>query len=625
MQAGPITDAYPLTPVQQGMLFHSLFAPDTGAEVVQALYRVHEALDVPVLRRTWDFMLGRHPILRSAFRWEGLQEPVQEVHAGVELPWESHDWRALDEAERERRFQAYLRDDRIRGFEMSRPPLTRIALFRWTDAEYRLVWTFHHAVMDGRSLLVFVQEMLSSYRAFLEGREIDLPPACPYRAYVEHLRDRDLTADEAFWRGVLAGARAPTRLPEDFAPGTVHLQAGEIDAERVIRLSADTTASLEALAKASRLTMNTVAQGVWALLLARYSGEDEVIFGVTRAARRWGGEEIGPMVGLFIQTLPLRVAVPATAELLPWLHQVRAAWNAMRDHEHAPLLRIAEWSDFPRGTPLFESIIAFDHVDQAAPEAAAGAAAGAWQGRELGFLIRTSYPLTVTVYGGRELVVQIKYDPARFDHATAERMTEHFRALLEAIAADPHRPLSRLPMMGADERGRVVQEWNRTATDFPRDHSIVSLFAEQVAATPDAVAVRYGAASLTYAELDRASNRLARRLRALGVAADSRVALSLDRDCGMIVTLLAILKAGGAYVPLDPSYPAERLALMLEDAGAAALVSTSMLAANLPMAGTPVVLLDQDDLSVEDDSALSVDVDPDNRRPPRPEHRLRAG
>ncbi|HET9985575.1 MAG TPA: amino acid adenylation domain-containing protein, partial [Longimicrobiales bacterium] len=454
--------------------------------------------------------------------------------------------------------------------------------------EYRLVWTFHHALLDGRSFPVLLREVFAAYDAILAGGAPVLEPAAPYRAYVDWLEARDPAASESFWRRALAGLAAPTPLP-----GASASSGRSSYADRETRLSAAASAGLRALAEREGLTLGTLVHGAWALLLARHSGEAEVVFGGVRSCRRSAVEGADSMVGLFINTLPLRVEVPPDAALVPWLRGVRARWTAIRAHEHTALSQVQAWSPLPARQPLFESIVMFERYELEEELRALG---GAWARRGFRLHEQNGFPLTLAAYAGERLLLRLEYDETRFEAAAVERLLGHLSTLLEAMAVRPDARLGELPMLTAAERAQVVEEWNRTAVRYPEaERTLAELVAAQVERTPEAVAVESPAGErLTYAALDRRASALASRLRAAGVGPGELVGLCAERSLELVVGLLGILKAGGAWVPLEPEYPRERLAFMLADSGVRVLVAQGHLEHRLGRHEARVVRLEEE-------------------------------
>ncbi len=587
MSRPDVEDIYPLTPLQQGMLFHTVYAPGSGAYVEQVGFTVRDpAFDPDAFGRAWQRVAERHPVLRTAFAWEEMEEPVQVVHRRVVVPVERLDWRGLPPRERERELDALLAEDRRRGFDLLAAPLMRLALVRTGTDEWRVQWTFHHLLLDGWSLPRVLDEVLALEADARAGRETDLPRPRPFRDYVLWLRGRDPAAAEAFWRGRLAGVEAPTPLgigrPAAAADGD---EPGRWAEETVVLPAAD-RAALAALARRARVTPGALVRGAWALLLARCSGRDDVVFGEVVAGRPAALPGVEEMVGMFINTLPVRVEVDEDAPLLPWIAGLHARQVEAGAFEHVSLTAVQGWTEVPREQRLFDSILAFENYP-------VGGGAGEEGGRlaihDPRVTERTGYPLTVVASPGDGLALRAVYDTARFGGAAVRRMLAQWGTLLRAMAADPGRPLRDLPLLTPVEREAAVAAGAPLRTDWPAGRTVVELFDEAAARHPDAVAVAYPDAALTYRELDRRAGAVARRLRAAGVGPEARVGLLLDRSCDMVAGMVAILRAGGAYVPLDPQHPPERLAWMLRDCGARVLLAQESLRDLLPAAGVEVI------------------------------------
>ena len=580
--------SYPLSPVQKGMLFHTLYAPRSGAYVQQLVGALHEELDASAFGRAWQWVADRHPVLRTGVNFTDSGGLLQQVSTPYGLTIEQHDWRGTDLEEREEKLRLYIDADRRRGFDLGAEPLMRLALFRMDRADYRFVWTSHHALLDGRSRLVVLEELFLAYEAFCRGEAPRCEPARPYRDYIEWLSTYDMAKAERFWGRSLRGFTAPTPLVPDTAP-QANSSAAEPFATQGVRLSESSTAALGSLARRHGLSLNTLVQGAWALLLSRYSGEEDIVFGATRACRKPEARPGEVWVGLFINTLPVRARVSPDEPLIPWLQRLRAQWRAAREHEHTPLVDVQAWSELPAGTTLFESVVVFEHQTL---QSALQEQGGRWTGRGFRLIQATHYPLTVSAYGGPELLLNLGFDLRRFEVATIDRMLGHLRTLLDGMAAHPEARLSELPLLTEGERRMALTEWNDTRTEYPRDRCIHELFEEQVGLTPEAVAVVFEDERLTYRELNRRANQLALHLQGLGVGPEVLVGICMERSLEVVVGMLGILKAGGAYVPLDPAYPSERLAFMLEDMQASVLLSQRHLLGSLPRTKAQVVCVD---------------------------------
>jgi amino acid adenylation domain-containing protein len=595
--ADELEDAYVISPLQEGMLFHSLYAPGSQMYVRQIVYTVRESLNVPAFRRAWERVVERHPILRASLRWQDVEEPVQEVHRRIDLPLEERDWRVLSPDEQSRQLESFSLSDRRQSFDLTKAPLLRLTLIRFADAEYRLVWTFHHIISDGYSDVLILKEVFALYDALRLGQDLALEPASPYGEHCRRMRRQSFADSEEFWKERLYGFDTPTALaigPEVGLPSN----GEDAMAERSIQLPVLLTAELKSLARRYDLTLSTLMHGAWALLLSRYSGERDVVFGVVRGCRRsaLGGRGAASVVGPFINTLPMRVRVSPRLSLPAWLKGLRDQWLDMRDHEQLPLARIQDLCRLPPGTPLFESIVVFDR--QQIDSAVRGQGVD-WAGRELRSIqAKTNYPLTLAVYGEGSLLLTVHYDRSRFDEEAVERALNHLHNLLRGIAANPEKTLSGLKLLTGAEEHQLLVGWNQTQAPFPR-RCLHELFEEQARKSPDATALVGVEERLTYAELNRRANRMARHLREYGVGPEVIVGICMERSAEMVVGLLAILKAGGAYLPLDPSYPRKRLSFMLDDASVPLVLTERNLDSALPPHTAQRLYLDSLSVQVE--------------------------
>ncbi len=598
MKQENIEDIYELSPMQQGMLFHTLAAPNSGVYFEQFCYTLQTQLNVSAFLKAWQRVLARHPILRTSFYWKNLDKPYQVVYRQVDLPWEFLDWRKLSLQEQQRQLEAFLKADRERGFELSLAPLIRLVLFQVTDDTYQFVFSFHHILMEGWSLTWLWKEFYGFYHAFSQSQDLHLERPRPYREYIAWLQQQDLSKAEAFWRETLKGFTVPTPLVMAKASGSNSCQDEDYDRQHT-QLSATFSAALKSFAQKHQLTLNILLKGAWALLLSRYSTESDVVFGATSSGRPAALAEAESMVGLFINTLPLRVQVHNDDFLLPWLKKLQAQEVQMRQYEYSSLIQIQQWSEIPRGQPLFESLLVFNNylVDSTQDKLAQSMRSSKYWSFE-----KTNYPLTVVVGTSLELSIIIAYDTHRFDSSIISRMLGHLKTLLEAIVANPAWRLRDLPLLTAQESYQLLIEWNDTQVKYPRQQSIHQLFEAQVELTPDAIAVVFEDQQLSYCELNARANQLGHHLHSLGVEPEVLVGICVERSSfgavaltlDMVIGLLGILKAGGAYVPLDPAYPPERLAFILQNAQITVLLTQQHLMENFPEFQTRTICLDTD-------------------------------
>ncbi|MBU7587387.1 MAG: AMP-binding protein, partial [Nostoc sp. TH1S01] len=602
-----IEDFYPLSPMQQGLLFHSLAQPESGSYFEQFSYTLRGNLNIAAFNYAWQQVLNRHPILRTCFVWEGLKEPVQLVHRQVTIPFLHHDWRHLSSSEQQEKIEVFLQSDRFQGFDLKVPPLMRLVLIQLADNYYHFTWSHHHLLLDGWSVSLVLQEVLAFYKALSTGQELSLVSSHPYRDYIVWLQQQNLSEAEAYWRQLLKGFTTPTKLSQN----KFQLISNNTYNEQALRLTAETTAALRSLAQKHQLTLNTLVQGAWALLLNRYSNEKDIVFGATVSGRPSALPNAESMIGLFINTLPVRVDVNPEAFVLPWLKQIQTQQVEARHYEYTPLVKIQGWSEVPRGLPLFESIVVFENFP--IEELSLSQRSLDLEIKYFRFFEKTNYPLTLRVIPGQDLLLEIAYDEG-FDTASIHRMLEHLEILLKAMVANPQQRLKQLSLLTEAEQHQLLVEWNDTQVEYPKDLFIHQLFEQQVERTPDAVAVVYVDGlcpasrrvnqQLTYRELNTKANQLAHYLCTLGVKPEVLVGICVERSLNMVIGLLAILKAGGAYVPLDPTYPKERLAHMLEDSQPRVLLTQQNLLKTLPHHCSQVVCIDsQWEFIVNDNTA----------------------
>ncbi|MGW2778922.1 amino acid adenylation domain-containing protein [Streptomyces olivaceoviridis] len=572
MSAHNVEDVYGLSPLQFGMLYHSLEdTSDTRPYMVQMTEEVEGPFDETLFGAAWQQLVDRHSILRSAFVWEGVSEPVQVVQRRAPLPFEVRDLRGL--SGHEERLNAFLAEDWARGFDLSRAPLVRVTVLRMTEERRIVVWSFHHILLDGWSVQILQKELFAIYRSLLDGTPAELPPTVPYRRYIEWLNSRRDDDSRAFWSDYLAGVTEPTALHVDRDTGDTGVGEFEVCA------SAELFARARDYAKSQRITMNTLVQGLWSILLSRYSRQDEVLFGSTISGRSIDLPGVESMMGLFINTLPVRGRLTGDLVVSEWLRDLQDEQLEMRQWEYCHLVDVQKHSRIPRGEPLFRSILVFENypVVQKPSDFPEGLTR-----RLVNCVERTGYPLTLVVSAGRALEFRFVYDRSRFDAETVERMAGHLESLLASVVDSPGSRIGELNMLTEGERREILVDWNGVTGPYPDTATIHRLIEDRVAADPDAVAVTHGDQEWTYADINARANRLAHYLRGSGITADTLVAVCLERSPDLIASLLGILKAGAAFVPLDPDYPADRITYMVEDASAALVITSTALAHRLP-------------------------------------------
>ncbi|MGV6397791.1 amino acid adenylation domain-containing protein, partial [Pseudomonas caspiana] len=571
LPAEQIEDIYPLSPMQQGMLFHFQYTPDTRHYINQMRLDI-EGVDPERFRQAWQAALDAHPILRTQFLWQGdLAQPLQLVRKQLSVPFMEHDWRArtdLPEA------LNALADSDQQPFDLSQAPLMRVQLVRTGPTHYHLIYTHHHILLDGWSNTQLLGEILQRYHGGFQS-----VASAGYADYIGWLQVQDPNLSEAFWRAQLAELAEPTQLAQSLTTEVVGQHADHYKS-----LDIEQTRRLSEFARHQKVTVNTLLQAAWLLLLQRYTGQASVCFGATVSGRPGHLRGIEQQLGLFINTLPVIATPRAEQQLGDWLQQLQTLNLNLREHEYTPLAEIQRWAQLEGGS-LFDTLLVFENYPiSAALEQGAG--------EQLRFgEVRNSeqahYPLTLAIGLGEQLSLHYSYALGAFDEALIRQIDGHLRALLVGMVEQPDALLGNL---GFDQQA-ILEQWNPHRIRFNIEHSLAQRIEAQVERSPEAIALSFDGEQLTYAELNQQANRVAHQLIARGVGPEVRVGLAVERGLEMIVGLLAILKAGGAYVPLDPAYPQDRLSYMIKDSGIGLLLAQAGVLEALPLGDGVEILL----------------------------------
>ncbi|MCP2052623.1 UNVERIFIED_ORG: amino acid adenylation domain-containing protein/non-ribosomal peptide synthase protein (TIGR01720 family) [Pseudomonas fluorescens] len=575
LPARDVQDLYPLSPMQQGMLFHSLYQQGEDDIYVSQLRADVHGLDVAVFQRAWAQVLARHDMLRTGFVWQDDQgQALQVVYRQVSLPFTEFDWRGHQDLPAA--LDSLAAEHHREGFELARPPLLRVALVRTAEDRWHLIYTSHHILMDGWSNALVLNEVLQACK----GQAL-APVGTGFSQHIAWLQRQDPALGEAFWRQRLAQLDEPTHLARS-VPKSPAQSAGEYG-EVFCEWDAIQTQRLSAFARAHQVTLNTLVQSAWLLLLQRYTGQSSVACGVTVSGRPAQLANVEQQVGLFINTLPLIAAASPAQSVSDWVRCVQALNLEMREHEHTPLFDIQRWAG-SAGEALFDTLVVFENFPVAKTLEQSGEGGLRFSG--VSHQERTNYPLTLTVHGGERLSLHLEYLRAQFDTDTVQHIGTYLQGLLQQFIQAPEQAVGAIPLLLDSEYTRVLQDWNPRNVAQPAKASVLQRFEQQAALHPQNIALILDQQRMTYADLNLRANRLAHRLIALGVSADTLVGVAVDRSLEMIVGLLAVLKCGGAYVPLDPKYPAERLQCMIEDSSLQLLLTQQPLVEHLPISAS---------------------------------------
>jgi amino acid adenylation domain-containing protein len=584
-----LEDILPLSPLQQGLFFHALYDTDQDVYTAQIVFDMDGPFDAAAFKAAAQTLLRRHANLRAGFRQRKEGSPVQVVHRQVRLPWQELDLSGRPTADAEAEAAAIAERERTTPFDMAKPPLLRFVLIKLADDRHRVVFTNHHILLDGWSTPVLQTELFALYLA--KGDDTGMPRVTPYKNHLAWLAKQDRGAAEEAWRRALDGIEEPTLVAPEAA------KSGVADRVRT-RLSADLTAALNARARAQGVTLNTVLQLAWGTLLGRITGSTDVVFGAAVSGRPPELPGVEQMIGLFINTLPIRVRVRPADTVAGALKRLQGEQADLMAHHHLGLADIQRLTGI--GT-LFDTMTVLENYPFD-PDAA-GTDLGGLTLHDVDGHDASHYPITLAAVPGRELSLRIDYRTDVYDADAAQRMMDRLVRVLTAIAHKPDLALSRIDVLAPDERDKVMREWQGKVTGRQASpETVTGRFADRVAENPAALAMRAGGESFTYAELDARANRLAHRLIGLGVRRDTPVAMLLERSADQVIASLAVLKAGGAYAPIHHGYPPDRMAWAVAEVDAPVLLVNLAMkdrVAELSTAARVVVVDDDPDLAAQ--------------------------
>jgi len=589
-----VSSIYPLTPMQEGLLFHTQMNPGTGIYFMQYRYELNGKFNHDAFTQAWQRVVDRHDVLRTAF-FRHNHQALQVVYKNVPPPVEILDWRHLTAAQQQTQLPQWMDDQLHTGFDLSQPTQLAITLIRMENEKYQLIRSFHHILTDAWCFSLIMMDFLNFYHSLADAQGTALssanasanastntpaisPAPRPFQDYVAWLQQQDIAAAERFWRDNLAGFEAPTSL----AVNTQTSESGVSDV--VVRLSQQQTEFLQHTAQQHNVTLNTLVQAAWGLLVSRYSGDEDIVFGVTVAGRPTDLEGAESIVGLFINTLPLRMNVRAELSPQDYVQGIFSHNIDIREHEFAPLTDIQRWSDVPAGQPLFHSLFVFENapIDPQMYQQQALLEVGEMTNRT-----HTNYPITVVIFPEAELGLQITYDHALFQRDSIDRMLGHFENLLVnlglSLELSPEQALKQsnnasaclrdIELLSTAEQQQQLIHWNNTRSEYPREQCWADLFAQQVNAqkvkslahsSPNAVAAVCEGQKLSYQDLYQRSLRIAQGLSAQEIGANDIVAILDERGLDLLVMITGVLLSGAAYLPLDPKHPAQRLGNIIE-------------------------------------------------------------
>lgn len=599
MSLDNVEDIYPLTPLQQGMLVHTVSEPQSGVYVQQICTQLEGKLHIDEFAAAWRDTVRRFEVLRTAFLWEELDEPLQVVRQDVDVPWKHDDWRSSPEPHCDERLQTFLAEDRQQGFDLGSAPLMRMTIIRHTDDQWTWIWSFHHLLCDGWSVAIIRRDFMAFYAARCNSQNPTLPEPTRFRDHIARVQNNDNESSDVFWRKKLAGFETPTRIHTI----SNETQPDAVFAQQTKRFTREQTAAFLNFARTNNLTLNTVLHGAWSLLLSRCSRETDVVYGATASGRSAAEDGLESAVGLYINTLPVRVFVDGNSVLQTWLKALQTDLLNIREFEHSSLSRIQKQSDVTG--PLFESILVFENYP---------ATDATTNSTELNFVDtqyfeQSNYPLALLVVPGDKLQLLLIHDTRTYSADVAQEFLAGLQNLLAQFVASPTAELSQF-WLSDGAQSQIVDNADTQCEEVLEP--AIRMIEQWTERTPDALAVAFEGVSLSYNQLNQRANFVAARLHELNIAAGSTVALCCERSVEMIVGLLGILKTGAAYVPLDPTQAPERLNRLLNDAGCSAIVRQEQWVTNLHGATNGLSVVWVTEQSATENVCSGAAINPDN-------------
>lgn len=572
-----IENMYPLSPMQEGLLFHSLLAPASGVYVPQVVLTLSGEIAESRLRQAWESAIARHSILRTGFYWEQRDQPFQVVYRQGSMSWSTQDWKHLSKKEQSAKLSVLLACNRSEPFNLNSASLMRLIWVNLGEDHHLLVWCYHHLILDGWSASLVLKEVFQRYFSSLSSVQPVLPTAPAYSDYIVWLGKQDQATAKSFWKDYLSGWQGSVQLPiiQAAQPNSA-ASPQSLLAEQQRPFSAKFTQKLKAFAQSQKITLNTLIQAALGLVLCRYCNADDVVFGATCAGRPANLAGATAMIGLFINTLPVRVQLMHETTVAEWLGSLHRQQATTTPYEYISLRELQTWVN--NGNSLFDCLLVFESYP-----VAANLTQGSTENNQANLALEsvqfdewTHLPLTLLVGVEDRLTITAKFQTDRLETRAVSRFLGHLGNVLTALMETPERTVREISLLCAAERKQLAS-WNQTAVEtYPLEQTVPDLFETQVEKTPNATALIVNtppdsaqldsAQSLTYQSLNQQANQLAHYLQSQGIGPESRVAIAIDRSIEMVVALLGILKAGAAYVPLDSSYPAARLDYMRRDA-----------------------------------------------------------
>lgn len=559
-----IEEVYPLSPIQEGLLFTALYHPASDIYFTQRVFELQGKLDVKKFTTAWQQIIDLYPILRTAFHWQGLEKPLQVILKTVPCLMELRDWSTVSSLQIEEKLSEALELDRQDSIELSKAPLMRFQIVKINERTHYFVWSFHHLLLDGWSVSLIIKKLMALYFDKPVGER-----APKYKHFINWLLSQDENQAKQFWLAYLTDYEAPTSLSSIGLSRDVGTERESYKVSETV-ISLEETAGIKNFVRAHGITLNTLLQAAWGILLSFYTQRNDLLFGVTVSGRSIPIEQVEEMVGIFINTIPFRMRLSPEENLLSLMLRIQNEMAELYKYSHISLAKIQNWLGGKENRTLFDTIFVCENFPRDN---------GLEESQELKWTSvkdfeKTEYPCMLSVIIGECLTVQMSYDPSHLSTKTINALVNHLLLLIRNIVNAPHTNLGNILPISLQESETLLREWNNTAIDFPNEECLPHLFKKQAEKAPDRVAAVYQNLQITYGELERRASGFALALQKLGIAPENKVIVSLHPSLELLSAMLGVFKAGGIYIPLDPMYPQERINYILKDAAPSIIIAS---------------------------------------------------
>ncbi|MGB7605430.1 MAG: condensation domain-containing protein, partial [Lutisporaceae bacterium] len=566
-------DIYSLSPMQQGMLFHTIMDSTSSAYFEQSRLSIEGQIDISLFEKSFNLIIEKYDILRTVFLYEKVSQPVQIVLRKRTGSIRYKDISDLKEEERQSYIEDFVKQDKIQSFELSKELPMRIAVIKTGEEEYEIIWSYHHIIMDGWCLGIIIGDFFKAYSLLKKGKEISISNNYPYSDYIKWLKRQNKEEALAYWKDYLQDYEQQASVPSLYKKTNESIY---LECETQFEINEAITERLISMARENQISLNVILQTVWGILLQRYNNTEDVVFGAVVSGRPPEVIGIESMVGLFINTIPVRIK-ENDISFIELSKKIQKNASKSMTYDYMPLADVQTNTILKNN--LFDHIMVFENYPMDKQLSSIDS------NQELGFSIKdfemfthTNYDFNLAIIPGETIILKVLHNGNIYSEEQVVQICRHFNMIINQVVENPEITASSINIIDDEEKHQVLVEFNNTKTAYPKDKTIQQLFEEQAEKTPDKTAVVFDSKQLTYKELNEKANIIARNLRSRGVKADDAVAILVDKSIEMIIGVMAILKAGGAYLPIDTDYPTDRIEYILKDSGSKILLTQADIA-----------------------------------------------